>query len=286
LAYQEAREKHMPTIHERLKNIRAFFGDDTPLVEIEGRTDAYILARRKAGAKNGTINREIAFLNHSLGVAWRTFKMIRHRPFIEKLPEAPPRDRELSEAEEAVLRPQCSQDFRDLIDSALLTGMRQGELIRLPKSRVDLEQRLIDFLPTKKGVKRLIPINERLYYLLCRRCAGLSPDDLVFSLGSHPWQRWQIRNRLRAAITAAKIEPITFHDLRHTAASRLRRAGADMEYIRKVLGHRGMQTTRGYVHYEAEQLRPIMALLDSLTASTKRAQEPVPEVTLAGNLSL
>jgi len=34
-----------------------------------------------------------------------------------------------------------------------------------------------------------------------------------------------------------------------------------MDHIRKVLGHRGIETTHGYVHYEAEQLRAVLALL-------------------------
>jgi integrase len=88
--------------------------------------------------------------------------------------------------EEAALLPLCGQDLRDLMEAGLLTGMREGELIRLTRARVDLENRLLNFPPTKKGRKWLMPVDERLYYLLCRRCAGLSPTDLVFSLDSRP----------------------------------------------------------------------------------------------------
>ena len=274
--YQRAKEHDLATIEARLKNLLAYFGD-TPLEDIEERADGYVLARRKDGVTNGTINREIAVLNHMLHLAWRRFKMLRHRPFIERLTEAGPRDRELTAAEEAKLLPVCGQDLRDLLEAGLMTGMREGELIRLTRAHVDLAERLINFPPTKKGLKRLMPINERLYYLLCRRCAGLFPGDLVFSLGSHPWQRWHIRNRLGVAIRKVRILALRFHDLRHTAASRLRRAGADMDHIRKVLGHRGVETTHGYVHYEAEQLRAVLALLGTPTPSTNLTQEPDPE---------
>ncbi len=281
--YQQAKERYMPTIEARLKNLLAYFGT-TALEEIEEQADGYILARRKDGAVNGTINREIAALNHMLHLAWRRFKMLRHRPFIEKLSEAGPRERELTVQEEAKLLPACGQDLRDLIEAGLMTSMREGELIRLTRAQIDLTARLINFPPTKKGLKRFMPINERLFYLLCRRCARLSPGDLVFSLASKPWQRWHIRNRLRVAVKRAGILPIRFHDLRHTAASRLRRAGADMDYIRKVLGHRGMQTTQGYVHYEAEQLRPVLALLDSFSPSTNMTQENAPALSGSANL--
>jgi integrase len=281
--YQKAKEHDLVTIEARLKNLLAYFGT-TALEDIEERADAYVLARRAAGVVNSTINREIAVLNHMLHLAWRRFKMLRHRPFIERLTEAGPRERELSEAEEAKLLAVCGQDIRDLIEAGLMTGMREGELLALTRAQVDLAERLINFPPTKKGLKRLMPINERLYYLLCRRCACLSPDALVFSLASQPWQRWHIRNRLAVAIRKAGIPAIRFHDLRHTAASRLRRAGADMDHIRKVLGHRGIQTTQGYVHYEAEQLRPILALLGTPAASTNLTQERVPVATGSANL--
>lgn len=285
LDYQRAKERDLQTIEARLKNLLGFFGD-TLLEEIEERADKYILERRngtdkKAGASNGTINREIAVLNHMLHLACRKFKMLRHQPFIERVEEAGPRERELSEAEEAKLLPACGQDLRDLIEAGLRTGMREGELIRLTRAQVDLAERLINFPPTKKGQKRLMPINERLYYILARRCARLSPADLVFSIDSRPWQRWHIRNRLKVAARKAGVVNFRFHDLRHTAASRLRRSGADMEDIERVLGHKNIKTTRGYVHYEAEQLRPTLALLDQ--QSTNLTQETVTVFPRNGN---
>lgn len=313
LERQRTKERDMQTIEARLKNLLAFFGE-TPLEAVEEVADKYKLARlatyRRRPCRShaeaercpecdqriskGTVNREIAVLNHMLHLARARFKMLRYQPCIERLEgEAGPRERELSPAEEAKLLPVCGQDLRDLIEAGLMTGMREGELIGLTRIQVDLGERLMNFPPTKKGLKRLMPVNERLYYLLCRRCAGLSPGDLVFSLGSEAWQRWHIRNRLKVAVRKAGIQPIRFHDLRHTAASRLRRAGADMDFIRKVLGHRGMQTTDGYVHYEAEQLRPVLALLgtptpsttgaQAISPSTKRAQEPEPVSSQAGN---
>ncbi len=313
LERQRTKERDLETIQARLKNLQAFFGE-TPLEAIEEAADKYKLARLATYRRNpcakhaegercptceqriskGTVNRDLAVLNHMLHLARTKFKLLRYQPCIERLEgEAGPRERELSPAEEAKLLPVCGQDLRDLIEAGLMTGMREGEIIGLTRAQVDLSERLITFPPTKRGLRRLMPINERLYYLLVRRCARLSPSDLVFSLGSEPWERWHIRNRLKVAVRKAGIQPIRFHDLRHTAASRLRRAGADMDFIRKVLGHRGMQTTDGYVHYEAEQLRPVLALLgtpnpstpraETFSASTREAQEPTPVSSLAGN---
>ncbi len=56
-----------------------------------------------------------------------------------------------------------------------------------------------------------------------------------------------------------------------------------MEDIERILGHKNIKTTRGYVHYEAEQLRPTLALLDRISASTREAQEPVTVSPHNGN---
>jgi hypothetical protein len=52
-----------------------------------------------------------------------------------------------------------------------------------------------------------------------------------------------------------------------------------MEHIRKVLGHKGMTTTQGYVHYEAEQLRPVLALLEGLSTNGAHASRPSTNLT-------
>jgi len=262
LEHKRAQERDMPTLEARLKNLLAHFGD-TPLEAVEEEIDAYVLKRREDGVSNSTINRETAVLSHMLHYAARKKRWLRHLPYIERLEEVGTREREWSEAEEEALLGQFDQDLRDLVEAALLLGVRQSDLTRLTVAQVDLEERVISFPAKKKGRKRVLPIGERLYYLLARRIAGLSATDLVFLNGSRRWERWHIRNRLQAAMKRVGISNLRFHDLRHTAGSRLRRRGADMEDIRRILGHRGKQTTEGYVHYQAEQLRPVLALLES-----------------------
>lgn len=252
----------MLTLEARLKNLLAYFGE-TPLEAVEEGIDGYVLARREARVSNSTINRELAVLGHLLHLAVRKFRWLRHEPYVVGLPENGGRERELSEAEEAILFAELGQDLRDLVEAALLRGRPQGRLIDLRAHQVDLEKRGIAFAASKKGLKNLTPICETLYYILARRLSGHSAQDLVFSNGSWSWKRWHIRNRLHAATKRTGIENLRFHDLRHTAASRLRRRGADMDDIRKALGQRSKTTTEGYVHYEAVQLRSVLALLES-----------------------
>ncbi len=125
-------------------------------------------------------------------------------------------------------------------------------------------------------------IDDRLCYLLCRRCARLLHCYLVSSLGFQPWGRRHIWSRLKVAIRKEEIPAIHFHDLRYTAASRLRWAGADMDHTRKVLGI-GTCRRRTAMSNEAEQLRPILTLLGSPTPSTNMTQLPVTVSSGLGN---
>lgn len=235
----------MPTLEARLKNLLAYFGD-TPLEAIGDGIDGYVLSRRKAAVTNATINRELAVLAHMLHLAVRKFRLLRYEPYIEKLHENGNHFEEWSEGEEEALLSEIGQDLRDLIEAAVLTGRRQGQLTGLRAGQVDLDKRVIAFTPSKKGLKNLTPVGEVFYYILARRMSGLSPQDLVFSNSSESWKRWHIRNRLQVAMKRAGItKRLAFHGLRHTAASRLRRRGADMDDIRKALGQRSKTTNGG-----------------------------------------
>ena len=46
-----------------------------------------------------------------------------------------------------------------------------------------------------------------------------------------------------------------FHDLRHTAATNLARAGKDIKFIAQFLGHRDVKTSARYIHYSDEDLK-------------------------------
>jgi integrase len=119
--------------------------------------DGYIKKRKAEGVENATVNRDLGVLRHMLRKAVRKWKWLRQEPYFEMLPENGPREMELTEEQEARLEPVCSPAFWALVQAAIFTGMRQGELIALRESQVDLAGRTLDFTPTKRGRKRLVP---------------------------------------------------------------------------------------------------------------------------------
>jgi len=186
---------------------------------------------------------------------------LRRERKLKMLPEGPGRERELTEAEEKALLPHLKPAFVDLMQAALYTGMREGELLRLTWTQVNLEERVLDFPPTKRGKKRLMPISEPLYYILARRKAEATSVQVFTRPDGTPWSKWAVHYHLKQGIQASGIAHLWFHDLRHTVASRLNRNGVSPSYVQDVLGHKTANMTRRYTHTQAADLQAALATL-------------------------
>ncbi len=262
LDHKRNQERHMDAIDLRTRNLGKHFAE-VRLEDITAESiDGYISKRKAEGVKNATINRELAVLRHMLRLAVRKWRWLRQEPYFELLREGPGRDRELTEAEEKALRVHLKPEAWDLLQAALLTGMRQGELIRLTWPQVDLSERVIDFEPTKRGKKRLMPISESLFYVLARRKQTPSASGYVFvGPSGKPWTKDAVRCHLDKGAAAAGVEGFTFHDTRHTFSSRLVRGGVHAVYVQELLGHKSSKTTERYMHAQTSDLQAALATL-------------------------
>jgi len=270
--------------------------------------DAYVTARRKEfrqqpcrkhaegercpqcnqRIESATVNRDLGALRHMLRLTGRKWRWLEREPYFQILPKNPPRDLELTEAEAECLLDVCGPELADVIIAGLTTGMRQGEILKLTWSQVDLTRRVIEFPPTKRGRKRLMPINERRYYVLARRKAagqgvtGRLVCDHVFSrIEFGAWSRWAVEAQFAEALAAAGItKRLAFHNLCRTFASRLKRNGMGETEIQRLLGHKTLQMTDRYINVEIEQMR---AATDSLKASKNNATQLMRDAAQASN---
>lgn len=152
-----------------------------------------------------------------------------------------------------------------LYATAIYTGMRQGELAGLKWEDVDFERRLITVQrsfegPTKAGDIRYVPILDPLLPLL-REWKLKTPGGYVFqnTYGNMLKSCVRIfqedfRTVLRRAGFAPRREKgrgqgyITFHDLRHSFASRWVICGGDIFRLQTILGHKSIAMTMRYSH--------------------------------------
>ena len=71
-----------------------------------------------------------------------------------------------------------------------------------------------------------------------------------------------IKCRFRRAVKQVEIEDFSFHDLRHTAATRMADAGADAFALMKIFGHSDIRMTSRYTHATDIALRRAVDNLD------------------------
>jgi integrase len=162
-----------------------------------------------------------------------------------------------------LLEAEPDQKYKTLFLMAVMTGMRQGELLGLKWSDIDFEkkqthvQRTFNhgrfFTPKTKGSIRKIDLSPVVILELMkwRLASGRNELDIVFpnKVGKPmECQKMMIRHFI-PALTAAKLPRVRFHDLRHTYASLLIEQGENIKYIQNQLGHSSpMVTLNVYAH--------------------------------------
>lgn len=156
--------------------------------------------------------------------------------------------------------------------------MRKAEVANLKWDQVDMRSKEIEVVRTKSGKKRIIPISEDLYEELKLLREKNGSTEFVFQYtdqktGEKRHLRY-FRRSFETACRRAKISGFTFHDLRHTFASRLVRSGVDLITVKDLLGHYSVKTTERYTHSNQEQKRKAVELLSNEN-SRKKAEKVV-----------
>lgn len=157
------------------------------------------------------------------------------------------------------------QRDRAMLELLYATGLRVSELVGLRVSDVKLEAGYVKTLG--KGAKeRLVPFGEKALqavraYLSYGRPALLKdghPPHLFLNFRGKPLTRqgfWKIAgNHGRAAGIKKRIKP---HGLRHSFASHLLEAGADLRSVQVMLGHVDITTTQIYTHVTRGRLKEL-----------------------------
>ena len=217
--------------------------------------DDYKLLRLRR-VKPATVNRELACLSHLFNYAKRQKLFFGENPVsISKLlPEHNIIDRILTAEEEERLLELSSPELRAIIICALNTGMRKGEILTLRWENIDHENDIItlEHTNTKSKKTRRIPINSTMRTLLReQKLKGGGSDHVFLSSKGTPYKRHDsIKQAYVGVCKRANIIGLRFHDLRHTAATRMVEAGVSIVVVSKILGHADLKTTMRYAHPE------------------------------------
>jgi len=183
---------------------------------------------------------------------------------VSKPAEGKGRNRLLSLEEKDRLMKACKESpsphLFNIVSLALLTGMRQGEILTLTFENCDFYTKVITLENTKNGERRIIPITKAVEEIL-NSCKTTDIDSgLVFKPSSSTNRSGivDIYNAFRKALKQAEITDFRFHDLRHAAASYLAMNGATQGELMTILGHKSPSMTRRYAHYSQKHVANLM----------------------------
>jgi integrase len=289
--YAEWEETHRKVRH--VKRIKSAFPSSwlsLPLTDLDAwRLESWRRDERKGGKKPTTINRDIAALKSVLSKAmeWgvldrsplKGLKAFKTDPigrvrFLtkeedERLRKAlRSRDREMRDRRDSHNRHRAERDeplmppypspFADHLEPFVLlllnTGLRFGEMTQLRHRDVNLKDRLITVAGegAKSGRTRVVPMNLEAHRIL-NSIKG-APADYVFP-GAGGNRLTTVKTAWKAILKDASISGFRLHDLRHTFASRVKRGGADLYAVQRLLGHSSPIMTQRYAHVQPDDLR-------------------------------
>ena len=152
---------------------------------------------------------------------------------------------------------------RALLELLYATGIRAGELVRIDMEDIDLTTRFVRV--TGKGNKeRIVPFGRHAEQALAAY-TGRRIELLKDGFG----EKALFLNRLGTRLTSRSVQRvvgkyikkcalsrrISPHALRHTFATHLLDAGADLRSIQELLGHESISTTQRYTHVSLKRLR-------------------------------
>ena len=169
--------------------------------------------------------------------------------------------------------------YGNLVRFACLTGLRQGELFALRDRALDLARRSIvveagaregKLVPTKTAAgRRQVRLSGEALRILREQLLARAPNDLGLVFPTPNGSVWRKDNFMarvfRPAVRRAHLEPLRFHDLRHTYAALMVAAGAHPKLLQAQLGHTSINVTLNtYGHLFPDAFADVGEALDLL----------------------
>lgn len=247
----------------------------------------YTRHRLDQGAKQATVNRELSTLSHMLR-RMADWKWIR--------PDAVPAIKKGAEPRKqiVILTPKDQQALLQaavgdqdaycwlFVAFGLNTGMRHSEILRVSWLDIDFDQRRIHIAQAKAG-QRTQPITGALADMLAKEREQRDDQDgylfAVSSADSKTVHRRTMTRQFERAVKRAKLDPkkVTPHVMRHTAITRLVKAGVDLPTIQKISGHKTLAMVMRYVHLSSEHIDTAIAAIETAFPDTITPELHTPD---------
>ena len=231
---------------------------------------AYLLRDRKLGPR--TVRLHVAALRFFFVKTLRRRYLLDDTPY----PKAPRRLPTILTVEEVA---RLIDGARTLTDRTMLmvlysTGMRNAEMRSLQVRDIDSRSRLIHIQRGKGGRDRYVPLSAtlletlRVYWRWMKPKTWLFPGTIAGWRADKPITPKVVWDACQSAASRAQIEKrVSAHVLRHSYATHLLEAGADLRTIQLLLGHVKLEHTVIYLHLSRRHLQAVTNPLDTMAVS-------------------
>ena len=277
LEFSKTNKRSWTRDYASMKHLKAAFGGRY-LSQITPLMIEQYKAKRKGEVAPATVNREVACFKHMFtkAVEWGDAT---ENPAgkVKLLRENNQRLRYLTRSEMTRLVDAASAHLKPIVITALNTGMRKGEILKLKWEDVDFRQRVIIVKDTKNGQWREIPINGTLGGTL-KGIRSLGPYVFCTEQGK---AFGNVRKSFHTALKVAGIEDFRFHDLRHTFGSQLVMAGVDLATVKELLGHKSLDMTMRYSHLSPWHKEQAVARLENQMDTNMDTSPELPKEGVA-----
>jgi len=258
------------------------------------------------GLAVATINKRLMVLKLLIAkaVAWKMCprELLLDVRDVKTLGGANKRLRFLSKVEQDALIEACDAHVKPIVQTALATGMRKGEILGLKWDKVDLRHNLIFLDTSKNGERREVPVSDSLKAILQSITRHIT-IPYVFHDGKgrygdvkkswhsallraevHGYSKCDYQSSVQNSgtcplcnseiLTRKGIKDFKFHDLRHTFASHLVMAGIDLATVAALLGHKDIKMTLRYAHLAPSHKKNALQKLDAYYTEKEAIPDP------------
>ena len=255
-----------------INNLLDFFDNNILIQDISPELVSKYKSHRLRNRKPETVNHELRCLSAIINLArdWEIYagkNPVRTAGLVKYNRE---RRKTLTPAQDRLLIQSASEHFVYIIIAALHTGMRRGEIAKAKIEHVNLEQKYLYVPASKTANDRIIPLNKTMMDMVTKLIER-SRDVFLFTNknGYHYQDPNSLTLIFRRLCRKNNIQNITFHSLRHTAATRMlegktddkgNKIRASLVDVQLILGHKKPKTTMIYLNPE-DSLKDAVELL-------------------------
>jgi integrase len=233
--------------------------------------------RIKTGRAGNTVRLDLALISNLYNIArieWGMPYLANPIANLRQPKMGRGRDRRLSAAEAERFRQAIQGGYNKLIPAlvefAVETAARQGELLRLEWGDIDQDRRMMILRDTKNGEDRRVPLSQGAMAVLGQfdRQSG----ERVF-----PTTRDAIAAAWKRILARAKIADYRFHDLRHEATTRLFERGLEVMEVQRITGHKTLSMLMRYTQMDVSRIvRRLDATEGQAPPASSAPHSPLP----------